>query len=120
MKNKTHLSRGDVKLHLTTVSTHESREFLTDAVELTQAVVLSEHGEEVLQDAILVGTDQLLQFLDDGLLVAGGEGGGADDGGELGVGLEGVAEDAQGPGGLIEGGGFHGSDVLFHFHCLLA
>lgn len=97
------------------MSTHESRELVTDAVELTQAVVLSEHGEEVLQDTALVGTDELLQFLDNGRLVAGGEGGGADDGGELAVGLEGVAEDGQCPGGLIEGGGFHRGDVLFHF-----
>lgn len=109
---KTNLSRSDIKLNLTTVSTHESRELLTDTIQLAQPVILSEHGEEVLHNTALVGADQLLQLLDDLLLVVGGEGGGADDGCELAVGLEGVAEDRQGAGGLVEVGGFHGRDVL--------
>lgn len=95
------------------MSTHKVSKLVTDTPESAQAVVLSQGSEEVLQDIALVSANQLLQLLDDLLLVAGGEGRGAEDGIELGVGLEGFAEGSELPGGLVEGGGLNGGGVLF-------
>jgi hypothetical protein len=95
------------------VSAHESSELVNDIVQQTETVVLSERGKEVLEDVALVGTGNLLELRDDGLLVGGREGRGGDDAGELGVGLKGSTEVVQGLGGSVEGGRLGGGSVLF-------
>lgn len=95
------------------MSAHESSELVNDIVQQTKTVVLGERGKEVLEDVALVGTGNLLELRDDGLLVGGREGRGGDDAGELGVGLEGSTEVVQGLGGSVEGGRLGGGGVLF-------
>lgn len=109
---KTHLGTGDGNLHLTTVSSHQGLELLADALKETETVVLSQSLQEVLDDVALVATGDLLELLDDLLLVAGGEGGGSDDVGQLGVGLEGLSEAGESLGDLVEGGGLGRGSVL--------
>lgn len=110
----TYLSTGNVQLKLTTVRTHKSTELLANTLKSTQPVVLGKSVEEVLQDVALVSAaSELLQLVNDLLLVGGREGRGADDGGELAVVLEGLAEGGEGLGDLVEGGGFGGGSVLF-------
>lgn len=91
---------------------HQSLELLNHAFQQTQSVVLSESTEKVLENVALVTAGNLLQFLDDLLLVANGEGGGVQDRGELGVLLEDFAELCKGLGDLVEGGGFGRGSVL--------
>lgn len=109
---KTHLSGGDAQLDLAAVSAHQSAELLADALEGAETVVLGKSGEEVLQDVGLVGTGDLLELLNDLLLVGDGQGGSAEDGGQLGVGLQGLAEVGDGLGGLVESRGLGGGGVL--------
>lgn len=109
---ETYLSTGDVQLNLTAVSAHEGRELVADTLEGTQTVVLSESVEEVLEDAVLVTTGDLLELLDDLLLVAVAQGGGSQDGGELGVLLEGLVEVGQSLSSRVESGSLSGSSVL--------
>lgn len=94
------------------MSAHQSTELLADILEGAETVVLSKGSEEVLQDVGLVGTGDLLELLNDLLLVGDGQGGSAEDGVQLGVGLQGLAEAGDGLGGLVEGGGLGGSLVL--------
>lgn len=94
------------------MSAHQKSELVDDIGQQAEAVVLGESAEEVLEVA-LVGTSDLLEFRDDGLLVRGSEGRGGDDAGELAVGLEGITEGVQGLGGSVEGGGLGGGGVLF-------
>lgn len=110
---KTHLGTGDGNLHLTTVSTHQGLELLTDALKEAETVVLSQGLQEILDDVALVVTGDLLEFLDDLLLVAGAEGGGSDDAGQLAVGLEGLSEAGESLGRLVESGGLGRGSVLF-------
>ena len=110
--NKTYLSTVNGKINLTTVSTHESTELLANSLQNTQPVVLGQGGQEVLQDVTLVSTSDLLELLDDGLLVVGGEGRGADDGGELAVSLQGLTKGSEGLGGLVKSSRLGGSSVL--------
>jgi hypothetical protein len=109
---KTNLGGGDVQLDLTAVSAHEGSELLADGLKGTETVVLGQGEEEVLQDVTLVGTGDLLELGDDLELVGMGEGGSTEDGTQLGVGLQGLAEGGDGLGGLVEGGGLGGSSVL--------
>lgn len=106
-----YLSTGDVQFNLATVSTHQSRELLGDALEQTETVVLGQSLEEVLDDVALVA-GELLQLLDDLLLVADGEGGRGDDAGQLAVGLEGLTESGEGLGGRVESGSLGRGSVL--------
>lgn len=108
----THLSRGNVQLNLTTVGAHQGTELLADTLEGSETVVLGKGLEEVLEDVGLVGTGNLLELLDDLLLVGNGQGRSAEDGGQLGVGLQGLAEGSDSLGGLVEGSGLGGSSVL--------
>jgi hypothetical protein len=85
------------------VSAHKSSELLADTTEQTETVVLSKGSEEVLEDIALVGTSDLLQLCDNGLLVRDGQGRGGEDAGELGIGLEGGTEVDEGLGGSVEG-----------------
>lgn len=94
------------------MSTHERSKLLTDTLQDTETVVLSQSDKKVLEDVRLVSAGDFLQLRDDGLLVCVGEGGGAEDGGQLFVGLEGFAEVGDCFGGLVEGGGFGGGGVL--------
>lgn len=109
---ETYLSTGDAELHLAAVSAHEGRELVADTLKGTQTVVLGESVEEVLEDAILVSTGNLLELLNDLLLVGLGEGRGVQDGGELGVLLESLVEVGKSLGGRVESGGLNGSSVL--------
>lgn len=96
--------------------THKGTELLANTLKSTQPIVLGQSVEEVLQDVALVSaTGELLQLGNDLLLVGGGEGRGADDGGELAVVLEGLAEGGEGLGDLVKGGGFGGGSVLFSY-----
>ena len=95
------------------MSTHESTELLADSLQNTQPVVLGQGGQEVLQDVTLVSTSDLLELLDDGLLVVGREGRGADDGGELAVSLQGLTKGSEGLGGLVKSSRLGRSSVLF-------
>ena len=106
-----HLGAGDVELDLTAVSAHESSELLADTPEGTETVVLGKGLEEVLEDVTLV-TGDLGELLDDGGLVGIAQARGIEDGAELLVGLEGLAEAGDGTSGLVEGSGLGGSGVL--------
>jgi hypothetical protein len=108
----THLSRGNVQLNLATVGAHQSTELLADTLKGGEAVVLGQSLEEVLDNLGLVGTGNLLELLDDLLLIGNGQGRSAEDGDQLGVGLQGLAEGSDGLGGLVEGSGLGGSSVL--------
>jgi hypothetical protein len=94
------------------VGAHQGRELLDDTLQQTQAVVLGERVEEVLQDVPLVAAGHLLQLLDDLLLVADGEGRRVQDGSELLIALEDLAELSEGLRDLIEGRRFGGGSVL--------
>lgn len=96
---------------------HQSTELLADTLEGGETVVLGQSLEEVLEDVRLVGTGNLLQLLDDLLLVGHGEGRSAEDGDQLGVGLQGLAEGSDGLGGLVEGSGLGGGSVLDTKQC---
>jgi hypothetical protein len=74
-------------------------------------VVLGKGLEEVLEDGTLV-TGDLGELLDDGGLVGIAQGRGTEDGAELLVGLEGLAEGSDSTSGLVEGSGLGGSSVL--------
>jgi hypothetical protein len=106
------LSGGDAQLDLAAVSAHQGSELLADTLEGAETVVLSESGEEVLQDVGLIGTGDLLELLNDLLLVGDGQGGSAEDGVQLGVGLQGLAEAGDGLGSLVESRGLGGGLVL--------
>lgn len=95
------------------MSTHKGTELLANALQNAQPVVLSQGVEEVLEDVTLVTARELLELTNNLLLVRSREGRGADDRGQLAVRLQGLAEDSEGPGGLVEGRGFDGGSVLF-------
>lgn len=109
---QTHLSTGNVKLNLTTVSAHESTELLANTLQSTQTVVLGKGSEKVLQDIALIGTSNLLELDNDLLLVGVGQGRGTEDGGQLLVGLQGLTEGSDSLGGGVESGGLGRSSVL--------
>lgn len=107
-----YLSTGDVEVDLAAVSAHQGSELLADTLEGTETVVLGESLEEVLEDTGLIGTGDLSELLDNGLLVGGGEHGSTKDSAELLVSLEGLAEAGDSTGSLVEGSGLGGSGVL--------
>lgn len=94
------------------MSAHESTKLLANALQNAQAVVLGKGSEEVLEDITLVGTSNLLELGNDLLLVGVGQGRGTEDGDQLLVGLQGLAEGSDGLGGRVEGGGLGGGSVL--------
>lgn len=108
----THLSAGNVQLDLAAVSAHQSGKLLTDALQSAKAVVLGKGDEEVLEDVGLLGASDLLELGNDLLLVGVGEGRGTEDGGQLRVGLQGLAEGSDGLGGRVESGGLRRGSVL--------
>lgn len=95
------------------MSAHQGSKLLADALEGTETVVLGKGLEEVLEDTGLVGTGDLGELLDNGLLIGVAEGRSAEDVDELLVGLDHLAEAGDGTGGLVEGRGLGGSGVLF-------
>lgn len=110
--NGKYLGTGNIQLNLPTMRAHQRIKLVADVLKHTQPVVLGERVQEVLHRAAFVIANELLQLSHDLLLVTDGEGRGAEDGGQLAVGLENVIEGAEGLGGLVEGGGFDGSRVL--------
>lgn len=107
-----YLSRGDAELDLAAVSTHQGSELLGNTLEGTETVVLGKGLKEVLDDVRLVGTGNLLELLDDLGLVGVGESGSTEDGAQLLVGLQGLAEGSDGLGGLVESGRLGGGSEL--------
>lgn len=95
------------------MSTHQSTELLADTVEGAETVVLGKGFEEVLDDAGLIGTGDLGELLNNGLLVGIAQGRGTEDVDELLVGLEGFTEGSDGAGGLVESGRLGRGSVLF-------
>lgn len=91
---------------------HESTKLLANALQNAQAVVLGKGSEEVLEDITLVGASNLLELGNDLLLVGVGQGRGTEDGDQLLVGLQGLAEGSDSLGGRVEGGGLGGGSVL--------
>lgn len=94
------------------MSAHQGSELIADTLEGTETVVLGESVEEVLEDTSLIGTGDLSELLDDGLLVGDGEHRGAEDRDELLVSLDGLAEAGDSTGSLVESSGLGGSGVL--------
>lgn len=95
------------------MSAHQGSELVADTLEGTETVVLGESLEEVLEDTGLIGTGHLSELLDDSLLVGDSEHRSAEDGDELLVSLEGLAEAGDSTGSLVESSGLGGSGVLF-------
>jgi hypothetical protein len=112
LPRKSYLSAGNHHLDLTAGGAHELAELGADAGQQTQAVVLGESSEEVL-DGLARGAGILLQLGDDGALVGGGQGRGLEDSDELRVLLEEAAEGGEALGGGLEGRGLDGGRVLF-------
>lgn len=112
-----YLSTGDVEVDLAAVSAHQGSELLADTLEGTETVVLGESLEEVLEDTSLIGTGDLSELLNNGLLVGDGKHRGAEDSDELLVSLDGLAEAGDSTGSLVESSGLGGSGVLFVSHC---
>lgn len=108
---KTYLGAGDLELDLAAGGAHDGAKLLADALQETQAVVLGERAEEVL-DRLAAGAGLLGQLGDNGGLVLGGEGGSGQDLRQLGVLLDNGVEVAEGLGRGIEGRGFGGGSVL--------
>lgn len=99
------------------MSAHQGSELLADTLEGTETVVLGESLEEVLEDTSLIGTGDLSELLNNGLLVGDGKHRGAEDSDELLVSLDGLAEAGDSTGSLVESSGLGGSGVLFVSHC---
>lgn len=106
-----YLSGGDGHLNLAARSRHDLVELVADTLEETEAVVLGESVEEVLDGGFLAA--RLLNELgDDGGLVLGGESRGRQDGSELSILLEDVAEVGEGLGSGLEGRRLGSGSVL--------
>ena len=110
MQNPPYLSAGNNHLNLAARSTDELSKLGADTGEESEAVVLSEGGQEVLDG--VVGAGVLLELGDDGALVGGAEGGGLEDGNELRVLLDHVVEGGDALGGWLEGRSLDGGRVL--------
>ena len=95
------------------MSAHQGTELLADTLEGTETVVLGKSLEEVLDDTSLVGTGNLGELLNDGLLVGSAEGRSVEDVDELLVALDDLTEVGDGTGSLVESRGLGGSGVLF-------
>lgn len=111
-KESTYRSAGNVQLDLSPVRAHQLSELLRDALERTQPVVLGKSLEQVLDDAVLVVAQVLLELGHNLLLVLDGEGGRTEHRGELGILLEDVAQRVEALGRGIERVGLRGRSVL--------
>lgn len=76
--------------------TDQSLELLNHTLQQSQAVVLGQSRQKVLENIVLVTSCNGLQFLDDLLLVADAQSRGVEDGGEFGVLFEDFAELREG------------------------
>jgi hypothetical protein len=94
----THLSTSNTQLDFTLMRTNKCLKLLNHTLQQSQPVVFSKSSQEVFQNFVLVRarTGNGLQFLDDLLLVAHGQGGRVEDGGEFGVLFEDFAELGEG------------------------
>lgn len=107
----TYRSAGNRHLDLAARSAHQLAELGADTAEETQTVVLGQGLEEVLDGG--VGAGGLLELGDDGGLVGGAQGRGVEDGGQLRILGDQVAQLAQGGSGRVDRGGLDGRSVLF-------
>jgi hypothetical protein len=112
-----YLSTGNTHLNLTTRRRHQSPKLLANTAEQSEAVILREGLEEVL-DGLAAGAGLLRELGDDGALVLGLEGRRGQDVLELDVAGDDLAEGVEGPGGRVEGGGLDGGRVLLSFFLL--
>lgn len=94
----------DPQLDLAPIRAHEGVEFLADALQHAQPVVLRQRVQEVLDHVDLVRARDLLQFLHDLGFVFGAERRRSEHRGELGVLLERVQDAVQRFGRGFEGG----------------
>lgn len=102
--HRTYLGTRDNHLDLSTRGAHDLGELVADALQDAQSVVLGQRSQEVLDGLVGArGAQRLLQLGYDGALVAGGQGGGAEDGHQLLVLGDEVTEGAQGLGSRVEG-----------------
>lgn len=106
-----YLCAGDGNLDLAAGGAHKLGKLGGDTGEETEAVVLGEGVEEVL-DGLARDAGGLDELGDNGALVGGAQGGGTEDGRQLGVLLDEVAEGGDGLGRRLEGGGLDGGSVL--------
>lgn len=113
-RRTTYSSAGDGELNLASGSTHQLAELCANTLEKSQAVVLGERVEEVLDGVGLVlTTGVLLELSDDSGLVLSGEGRRLHDVGELWVLNVDLREGAEGLGHGLERLRLHGSSVLW-------
>lgn len=103
-QRQTYSSAGDVELDLAAVGAHEGGELLSDGLQDREAVVLGEGLEEVLDEAVLVRSDVLLELRDNGLLVGRRQRGRRQQLRQLGVLLEDGGEALEGLGRGLERG----------------
>ena len=109
----THLSACDSQLDLSPRSTHQNTKLLNRAGQSTQSVVVGQSLQEVLYGtALVVSTKVLLKLCNNLALVRGAEGGGGQNGGELGVLFEDFGKSLEGLSGGFESGGLRGGCVL--------
>ena len=101
------LSYGSTRnnqLNLSSMRTHEFLEVVTDILQYAQSVVLGQRLQEVLHGAALVRAPCMFFQLGYDLgFVARGQGGCAEDGGQLVIGLEDLVERDEGFGDGVEG-----------------
>lgn len=107
----TYSSAGNGHLHLATSRRHDGAELLADAAEEAKSVVLSQGLEEVL-DSVVLGTSLLGELLNNSRLVSVGQGRGRQNGRQLRIALDELAELGEGAGSGIEARGLDGGRVL--------
>ena len=106
-----YLGAGNHHLNLAAGGADELLELGDDTGKETEAVVLGEGVEEVL-DGLALDASGLDELGNDGGLVGGAQGRGGENGRELGVLLDEVGEGGDGLGGGIEARGLDGGSVL--------
>lgn len=95
------------------MSSHKDAKLLNNALQSAQPVVLSQSGEEVLDDALSVlGAEVLAQLGDNRLLIRLAQAGRRKDSREPGILLEDVGERLQRLGRRVELVGLRGGGIL--------
>lgn len=106
-----YLSTGNDQLDLALSGADELAKLGDDTREQTEAVVLGQGLEEVL-DGLFGDTSSLGELGNDSTLVGGAQAGSIEDLGELRILLDEVTEAGDGLGGGLEGGGLDSGSVL--------
>lgn len=107
-----YLSTGNDQLDLALGSADELGKLGDDTGQETEAVVLGQGLEEVL-DGLVCDARGLGELGDDGALVGWGQAGGVEDLGELRILLDEVTEAGDGLGRGLEGGSLDGGGILY-------